>query len=123
LAAGSFDIVMAAASLHHLRGDDQWRHVFLKVFHSLRPGGSFWIADLVAHDRPAIQRLMWGRYGDYLAGLGGDTYRDKVFAYVAKEDTPRSLLFQIDLLREVGFSEVEILHKNCCFAAFGAQKM
>jgi tRNA (cmo5U34)-methyltransferase len=45
-----------------------------------------------------------------------------VFAYVEKEDTPRPLLFQLDLLRQVGFTQVEILHKNICFAAFGAWK-
>ena len=58
----------------------------------------------------------------YLAGLKDEAYRDHVFAYVAKEDTPRPLLYQIDLLRSVGFSKVEILHKNGCFAAFGAIK-
>jgi tRNA (cmo5U34)-methyltransferase len=120
--AKSFDIVMAAASLHHLRGDEDWRRVFRRVYDSLRPGGSFWIADLVTHDQPDIQQLMWDRYGNYLAGLGGEEYRQKVFAYVAKEDTPRSVPFQIDLLREVGFSNVDILHKNSCFAAFGAIK-
>jgi tRNA (cmo5U34)-methyltransferase len=31
-------------------------------------------------------------------------------------------MFQLDLLRQVGFSEVEVLHKNGCFAAFGAIK-
>lgn len=28
----------------------------------------------------------------------------------------------LDLLQQVGFSQVEILHKNSCFAAFGAIK-
>ena len=42
-----------------------------------------------------------------------------MFAYVEKEDTPRPLLFQLDLLRQVGFAQVEVLHKNVCFAAFG----
>ena len=32
------------------------------------------------------------------------------------------MLYQADLLREVGFREVEVLHKNGCFAAFGAIK-
>ena len=63
---------------------------------------------------------MWARYGDYLVGLRDAAYRDHVFAYVQEEDTPRSLLFQVDLLRSVGFQAVEILHKNSCFAAFGA---
>ena len=65
---------------------------------------------------------MWKRYGEYLAQLRDEDYRDHVFAYIEAEDTPRPLLFQIDLLREAGFREVEILHKNSCFAAFGAIK-
>ena len=62
------------------------------------------------------------RYGEYLTQLKDEAYRDQVFAYVEKEDTPRSLMFQLDLLREVGFSQVDVLHKNACFAAFGAVK-
>ena len=62
---------------------------------------------------------MWKRYGEYLTQLKDDAYRQHVFAYIAQEDTPRSLLFQTDLLRSVGFRQIEILHKNNCFAAFG----
>ncbi|MBN1217915.1 MAG: hypothetical protein JXM69_03215 [Anaerolineae bacterium] len=65
---------------------------------------------------------MGQRYGDYLSQLKGKAYRDHVFAYIEQEDTPRPLLFQIDMLRRVGFSQVEILHKYSCFAAFGAIK-
>ena len=88
----------------------------------MRPGGSVWVFDLVESSLPEIQSLMWRRYGEYLAALKDETYRDAVFAYIAKEDTPRSVVFQLDLLRTVGFNEVEILHKNSCFAAFGAVK-
>jgi tRNA (cmo5U34)-methyltransferase len=45
-----------------------------------------------------------------------------VFAYVAKEDTPRSLVFQLGLLEGSGFREVDVLHKNGPFAAFGGRK-
>ena len=38
------------------------------------------------------------------------------------EDSPRPVTFQMDLLRQVGFHHVELLHKNACFAAFGALK-
>jgi tRNA (cmo5U34)-methyltransferase len=65
---------------------------------------------------------MWERYGDYLVQLKGEDYREQVFDYVEQEDSPRPLLFQLDLLREAGFKEIEILHKNSCFAAFGAIK-
>lgn len=122
LKPGSFDIVLAAAVLHHLRSDEQWRDVFTKIHHSLRPGGSFWISDLVVHANAAIHEDQWRRYGEYLTGLKGEAYRDSVFAYIEKEDTPRPLMFQLDLLREAGFHQVEILHKNAVFAAFGAVK-
>ena len=77
---------------------------------------------MVHHDHPAIQSMMWRRYGEYLASLKDEAYRDSVFAYVEKEDTPRPLEWQIDRLREAGFARVEILHKNSGFAAFGGIK-
>lgn len=122
LPAGGFDIILAAAVFHHLRGEDEWRAVFAKCHAALRPGGALWIADLIEHSTPSVQTLMWERYGDYLTGLKNSDYRDTVFAYVAREDTPRPLMFQLDLLRSAGFDQVELLHKNSCFAAFGALK-
>lgn len=122
LGKGSFDIVLAAAVLHHLRSDGEWRSVFAAIWRALAPGGSFWIFDLVESSLPEIEALMQARYGAYLTQLRDEQYRDQVFAYVAKEDTPRPLVFQLDLLRAAGFSAVEVLHKNVCFAAFGAVK-
>jgi len=122
LSGEGFDIVLAAAVLHHLRTDSEWRAVFTAFHRALRPGGSVWVFDLVESSIPAVQQLMWRQYGEYLARLKDDAYRDHVFAYVEREDTPRPLLFQLDLLRQVGFAQVEVLHKNVCFAAFGAVK-
>ena len=81
-----------------------------------------WVFDLVESSIPTVGQLMRQRYGEYLTGLKDEGYRDHVFAYVEKEDTPRPLLFQLDLLRQVGFSQAEVLHKNVCFAAFGSVK-
>lgn len=122
LGQSRFDVVMAAAVLHHLRGEAQWRAVFAKLYAALKPGGSLWISDLIEHSTEAVQALMWQRYGDYLTDLRDEAYRETVFDYIAQEDTPRPLLFQLDLLREVGFRQVEILHKNSVFAAFGGIK-
>jgi tRNA (cmo5U34)-methyltransferase len=119
---GSHNLILAAAVLHHLRTDQEWEAVFSRFYRCLRPGGSVWIADFITHDLPGVARMMWDRYGQYLESHGGPAYREKVFAYVEEEDTPKSLLFQTDLLKRVGFGRVEVLHKNNCFAAFGAVK-
>ncbi len=122
LGESTCDVIVAAAVLHHLREASEWQGVFAKFYRALRPGGSLWISDLVEHSDPRIHALMWDRYGDYLARAKDEAYRDHVFAYIAKEDSPRPLLFQLDLLRAAGFSGVEILHKNSVYAAFGAFK-
>src|SRR5580692_10366143 len=50
----AFDIAVAAATLHHLRDDSEWRQVFGDVYRALLPGGSFWISDLVTHQSAAV---------------------------------------------------------------------
>ena len=120
LAAERYDVITAAATLHHLRGEDEWVSVFAKLHAALRPGGSLWIVDLVEHHVPAVQRVMWERYGDYLVALRDEEYRDHVFEYIEREDSPRPLLWQLDLLRATGFAHLELLHKNGPFAAFCA---
>ena len=119
---GQFDFILAGAVLHHLRDDTDWETTFAKFYQLLKPGGSIWIVDLISHSNPQIQELMWRRYGEYLSDLKDGNYRDQVYAYIEREDTPRSLMYQLDLLRAVGFSEVEVLHKNSVFAAFGGLK-
>jgi tRNA (cmo5U34)-methyltransferase len=118
----AFDIAVAAATLHHLRDDLEWQSVFDAVYRALVPGGSFWISDIVTHQSAAVQGVMWQRYGEYLTALKGPQYRDHVFSYIEAEDTPRPLYWQLDLLARTGFRDVDLLHKNSCFATFGAVK-
>ncbi|MCP4298582.1 MAG: class I SAM-dependent methyltransferase [Proteobacteria bacterium] len=117
-----YDVILAAAVLHHLRDDADWEETFKKIFQITAPGGSVWITDLISHETEAVQRLMWDRYGDYLYSVGGEDYREMVFESIYEEDSPRPVTYQLDLLRKVGFKQVELLHKNSCFAAFGAIK-
>ena len=80
------------------------------------------ISDLISQDTPVVTELIWGKYGDYLEQVGGREYREKVLAYVDKEDSPRSMTYQLELMNRTGFASVEILHKNLCFGAFGGIK-
>ena len=118
----SYDVILAAAVLHHLRDDQDWEHAFRKIHELTAPGGSIWITDLVEQESRPVQALMWDRYDRYLTSVGGSDYKDKVFATIDREDSPRPVTYQLELLRKVGFAQVELLHKNACFAAFGAIK-
>ena len=117
-----YDIIIAAAVFHHLRDDADWEKTFSKIYQLTAPGGSVWITDLVIHEASVAHAIMWKSYGKYLESIGGVKYREKVLAYINKEDSPRPVTYQLELLRKVGYVEVDILHKNSCFAAFGALK-
>ena len=117
-----FDIILAGAVLHHLRDDNDWETTFSKLYQLLKPGGCLMISDLIKQDTEVLNDYTRERYGDYLEALGGKEYRSKVLAYVEKEDSPRSMNYQLELMKKVGFRDVEILHKNMCFGAFGGIK-
>ncbi|MGE9292248.1 MAG: class I SAM-dependent methyltransferase [Puniceicoccales bacterium] len=117
---GHYDLIVAAAVLHHLRDEEDWRQGFRKIYELLAPGGALFVSDMFFHEDPQVHAAMWARYGEYLRTLGGEEYRDKVFAYIDQEDSPRDLTFQLELMREVGFSKIDILHKNSCFGAYVA---
>lgn len=119
----TFDVIIATNVLHHLRDDQDWETSFAKLYSLLNEGGSLWIFDLVEQVEPNLQKHIYtDLYGKYLSGLKDDSYRDHVFAYIAKEDSPRSLMYQLQLMERVGFAKVDILHKNLCFASFVGYK-
>jgi tRNA (cmo5U34)-methyltransferase len=122
LQAQTYDVILAAAVLHHLRDDADWESAFARIHQLTAPGGTVWITDLVSHETQPVQTLMWHCYGDYLKSIGGEQLRQKVFDWIDKEDSPRPVTYQLELLKKVGFEKVELLHKNACFAAFGAVK-
>jgi tRNA (cmo5U34)-methyltransferase len=113
-----FDIILAGAVLHHLREDQDWKKVFNKLYKLLKPNGCLMISDLITQDGELLTKYIWKKYADYLEKNGGEEYRQKVLDYVEKEDSPRSITYQLDLMKTVGFKAVEILHKNICFGAF-----
>ena len=117
---GTFSCILAGAVLHHLRDDADWEREFARFARWLKPSGRLYVADLMTFALPDVQEVMWKRYGLYLEGLKGPGYRETVFAYIDKEDTPRSLPFQLELVRKVGFSAYDVLHRNSVFGCYVA---
>ncbi|HEY1686273.1 MAG TPA: class I SAM-dependent methyltransferase [Tepidisphaeraceae bacterium] len=114
----TYDLAVAAAVLHHLRTDEEWLDVFENIHASLKVRGTFWVSDLVAHQVPGVHKIIWQRYAAYLKQLKGEQYQKDVFEYIEKEDTPHTLMFQLETLKRAGFTRAEVLHANVCFGAY-----
>ena len=118
LSESHYDIIVAAAVLHHLRDDEDWEFCFKKMFSLLKAGGALFVSDFVSHEHDAVQESMWRRYGEHLSAIGDESYRDKVFGYIDIEDSPRSLTYQMELMKSIGFHKIDVLHKRSCFCAY-----
>ena len=118
----SYDVITAGTTLHHLRENEEWELVFGKVYKALKPGGSFWINDIVIDETKELTEMMMS---GWLCMLKKQITDDEIAMYLERyesEDTPRTLSYQLDLMKKTGFSKTIILHKHFNFAAFGGIK-
>lgn len=117
-----FDVIIATTTLHHLRAEDEWKLMFQKIYTALKPGGSFWISDIILHENNAINEMMLEGWYNWILAKDGPEKLAWVKDQFQREDTPQTLNFQLNLLKEAGFNETIVLHKHYCFAVFGAVK-
>jgi tRNA (cmo5U34)-methyltransferase len=122
LGENAFDIIVAAASLHHLRTDAEWEGVFSKIARALKKGGCFIISDLVKQNDERLSALVYEGWARYLEETGGPAFRDEIISLSKKEDTPRPVNYLAYLLQKNGWTNIESLHKNMCFATLCAIK-
>ena len=122
LGTNQFDIIIATTTLHHLRLESEWEMLFSRVFNALKPGGSFWISDIIVHEKPEINQFMLNGWFNWIEESHGSEKLNWVKEQYEKEDTPQTLNFQLSLMKKTGFNEIIVLHKHLCFAAFGAIK-
>lgn len=118
----TYDVITAGTTLHHLREFQEWELVFTKIYKALKHGGTFWISDVVIGETDEIAKLM---LEGWISILRKQLSEEEIEMYMARyetEDSPRTLSYQLDLLKQVGFSETMVLHKHFNFATFGARK-
>lgn len=122
LPEGSFDLIVAAAVLHHLRDEDDWERTFAKISSLLKPGGILLVSDLIRHENPKIEALFKVRQEVFLREALGDAEAERIMRSIAESDTPSPLEYQLALLKKVGFRETGLLHKTLVFGAYYAVK-
>jgi len=122
LPAGKFDLIVAAAVLHHLRDDADRTSAFTRIHSLLKEGGVLLVSDLIRHDNAKIEALFKVRQEKFLRETLGDAEAERIMRSIEESDTPCSVEYQFSLLRKIGFREVGLLHKNLVFCAYYAKK-
>lgn len=122
LEENAYDVITAGTTLHHLREDKEWELVFAKVFKALKKGGTFWINDIVISETEEITDMMLDGWKSVLRKQVAENEVEMYLGKYESEDTPRTLSYQLDLMKKTGFTQTIVLHKHFNFATFGARK-
>jgi len=119
---GTYDSIVSALSIHHI-DDEAKRALFDKIFHALRPGGTFVNAEQVAGPTPALDaqyKALWLQQVRE-AGATPDQIADSL--YRQQDDRCASVEDQLNWMRRAGFSDADCWFKDNRFAVLAGTRL
>jgi len=119
--ANRYDIIISALSIHHL-GHDAKRDLFRNLYGRLNPGGIFINADQVLGAEPEIDEVYRRTWIEQVKQRG-TTEKELTAAFERmQEDRMSTLPYQLNCLREAGFSQVNCWYKNYSFVVYSGRR-
>jgi tRNA (cmo5U34)-methyltransferase len=124
----AYDLVFSSNAIHHLDFMGKSR-LYTKLFRELKFGGAFVNIDVVKATSKRSERWQFTMWEDWmnerLAQIGGEAGSHDGLPEVAKtkpENKPSGLFEQLEVLRQIGFRDVDCFYKYGVFAMFGGTK-
>lgn len=119
----SYDVAVSSLALHHLVTDEEKIDFYRKIYESLRPNGVFFNADVVLGSSEHFQNLYMDKWISFMKRhVSGEEIESKWIPKYIEEDRPAKLMDQIVWLKDIGFSEIDIIWKYYNFAVYGGCK-
>ena len=119
---GPFDAICSALSIHHLEKEEK-RDLYQKIFSALKPGGIFVNADQVEGESEWLHRRYLEYWNDFV--LQGPLDPEEIQAMFERRktlDRMEKLSLQLEWLKVIGFTGVDVVYKNRSFAVFTGRK-
>jgi tRNA (cmo5U34)-methyltransferase len=121
--SGRYDIIVSALSIHHLAHQKK-RRLYSEIFDALNGNGIFVNAEQVRGETPWTDRRNI-EYWDTFVRSGGlsKTEWEQVRQRRDYFDQMERLSVQMRWMRNIGFSDVDMIYKNRSFAVFSGRKI
>lgn len=121
--AGKYDMVVSSLALHHLADDAAKIRLYRKIFQSLSDGGIFYNADVILASNDHLQAINMQKWVEYMnRAVPMDEVENKWLVTYREEDRPARLMIQLEWLKEIGFTDVDVVWKYYNFAVYGGYK-
>ena len=118
-----YDVIVSSLALHHLLTDDDKKKFYTKIYEALNEGGIFLNADATLGSNEYLQELYQEKWKEFMGqNISREEIEKKWIPAAREEDHPAKLVDQLDWLRDIGFSNVEVIWKYYHLAVYGGYK-
>ena len=113
--------VISSFAIHHCRGEAEYSRLYGRLFKALQPGGIFVCCDVVAGADEVLTQLNEDGWRSLLRSENlAEKDIERILANYHIEDSPLDLGSHLRLLKEAGFSIVDVVWKRINFAVYTA---
>ena len=118
-----YDLVISSLALHHLETDDDKFGFYKKIYSALNPKGIFINIDVVLGSDEDLQKVYMEKWREFMAkSVTEEEINDKWLPNYYAEDRPIKLITHLDMLKNCGFTSVDIVYKYFNYAVYCAKK-
>jgi len=118
-----YDVIVSSLALHHLANDEDKKMFYEKIYNALTDNGVFYNADMVLGSNSHLQDLYMAKWKTFMGrNVSLDEIENKWIEQYKAEDRPASLMINIDLLKETGFKNIDVIWKYYNFCVYGGYK-
>lgn len=119
----TYDVAVSSLALHHLETKKEKKKFYSKIFDSLRSHGVFYNADIILSSNDYLQKLYMSKWKEFMSRtISTKEIEDTWMTKHHKEDHPEILLDQLEWLKEIGFTDVDVVWKYYNFSVYGGTK-
>jgi len=118
LESSQFDCVVSVNAIHHGRHPDTYRNLYNKIYKSLKPEGCFACLDNVAGDTPELATLSYVSWAEELESEYDSNSIRRIVETTIREDSPLSLRKHIEILKDCGFNQTDVVWKKYIFGLY-----
>ncbi|MDO9121358.1 MAG: class I SAM-dependent methyltransferase [Anaerolineaceae bacterium] len=114
-----YEAIISSFAIHHCRGRAEYGGLYQKFEQALKAGGIFVCCDVVAGADESLSQLNENGWRTFLKEQGlVDAEVDRILSNYHVEDSPIDCPLHLELLKEAGFSIVDVVWKRSNFAIY-----
>jgi tRNA (cmo5U34)-methyltransferase len=112
-----FDLAVSSLALHHLENDRDKSDFYKKIYAALTDGGAFINIDVVLGGNGFLQDVYMEKWREFMsASVSEDEINGKWLPNYYAEDRPTRLTAHLAMLKNCGFSCVDVVYKYYNYA-------